>query len=96
MHCSLLEACVSERSKQSSDRGPDLCRSHHGWESSVLSVAEALAHVGQVGHAASVGSVQGAVVLLDAFGHFLLAVLDLGQLATSLHAQRHRHTQTVQ
>lgn len=73
------------------NRDPDLCCSHQGWESSVLSVTEALAHVGQVGHAASMGPVQGAVVLLNAFRHFLLAVLNLGQLTTSL-----QDTKTVQ
>lgn len=78
----------------SCNRDADLCCSHHGRESTILSVAEALAHVGQVGHTASMGSIQGAVVLLDAFRDFLLAVLNLGQLTASLqdtHTHTHRY-----
>lgn len=70
---------------------PDLCCPHHGWKSSILSVAESLTHVSQVGHTTSMGSIQGIVVLFNAFGYFLLAVLNLGQLTASL--QRHTQTQ---
>lgn len=61
---------------------------HHGAEVSVLTVGESLAHVSQVGHAASVGPVQVAVALLNALCHLLLAVLDLRQLTASLEEQR--------
>lgn len=80
--------------QQRSTGAPDLWSSHRSRESSV-SVAEAVTHVGQVGHATSVGSVQGAVVLLDAFGHFLLAVMNLGQLTPSLR-DTHTHIHTLQ
>lgn len=51
---------------------------YHGSEAPVLLLREGdIAHVSQVGHAASVGSVQSTVVLLDGFSHLLLAVLDL-------------------
>lgn len=58
--------------------------SHHSPETTVLLLWKAFAHVGQVGHAAPVGSVQGAAVLLDALTDLVLAVLDLGEFASSL------------
>lgn len=67
---------------------------HHGAEVSVLTVGESLAHVSQVGHAASVGPIQGAVVLLNALIHLLLAVLDLRQLTASLEEQ-HIHSRLM-
>lgn len=58
--------------------------SHHSPETTVLLLWKAFAHVGQVSHAAPVGSVQGAAVLLDALTDLVLAVLDLGEFASSL------------
>lgn len=66
--------------KQSSN----LCCFHHGWKSSILFVTKTLAHVSQVGHTAAVRSIQGVVVLFNAFRHFLLTVLNLRQLTASL------------
>lgn len=90
----MLSDIPGDKSRMSCNRDPDLCCSQHGRESSILSVAEALTHVSQVGHTASMGSIQGAVILLNAFRYFLLAVLNLGQLTASLQ-DTHTRTNTL-
>lgn len=66
--------------------------SHHGPETSVLLLWEAFAHVCQVGHAAPMGPVQSAAILLNALTDLVLAVLDLGEFAPCL---QHVHTSAL-
>lgn len=66
--------------------------SHHSTKTAILLLWKAFAHVGQVGHAAAVGSVQGAAVLLNALADLVLAVLDLGEFTPSL---QHTHISLI-
>lgn len=63
-------------------------RAYHGPEATVLLLWKALTHVRQVGHAAPMRAVEGAVVLLNALGHLLLIVLYLRELAACLNHKK--------